>query len=65
MILGYSITATGILFHSMSFLFTWQYVIAAVVGYTLFGIGLGFYATPSTDAVLSNVPNDQVVLRLG
>ena len=25
----------------------------------LFGIGLGFYATPSTDAALSNVPDDK------
>lgn len=65
MILGCSITATGILLLSMSFLYTWQYVIAAVVGYTLFGIGLGFYATPSTDAALSNVPNDQVGAAAG
>jgi DHA2 family multidrug resistance protein-like MFS transporter len=30
-----------------------------VVGFTLFGVGLGFYATPSTDAALSNVPGDK------
>ncbi|HEY9039054.1 MAG TPA: MFS transporter [Roseovarius sp.] len=31
----------------------------AVVAFTLFGVGLGFYATPSTDAALSNLPEDQ------
>lgn len=37
----------------------WQYMIVAFIGFTLFGVGLGFYATPSTDAALSNVPNDK------
>jgi len=36
-----------------------QYKVLAVVSYTLFGLGLAFYATPSTDAALSNLPNDQ------
>ena len=31
----------------------------AIVAYTLFGIGLAFYATPSTDAALSNLPPAQ------
>ena len=31
----------------------------AVVAYTLFGLGLAFYATPSTDAALANLPDDQ------
>ncbi|WP_234111377.1 MFS transporter [Chryseobacterium sp. R2A-55] len=35
------------------------YEILAVVAYTLFGLGLAFYATPSTDAALSNLPADQ------
>jgi len=35
------------------------YKILAVVGFTLFGLGLAFYATPSTDAALSALPNDQ------
>jgi DHA2 family multidrug resistance protein-like MFS transporter len=34
-------------------------MLVAFLGFTLFGIGLGFYATPSTDAALSNVPNDK------
>ena len=36
-----------------------QYTILAVAAYTLFGLGLAFYATPSTDAALSNLPDDQ------
>jgi DHA2 family multidrug resistance protein-like MFS transporter len=59
MILGCIITAAGIFLTSLTFLFTGQYMIAAFLGFTLFGIGLGFYATPSTDAALSNVPDDQ------
>lgn len=37
-----------------------EYKIFAIVGYTLFGIGLAFYATPSTDAALSSLPDAQV-----
>jgi DHA2 family multidrug resistance protein-like MFS transporter len=36
-----------------------QYTTLAVVAYTLFGLGLAFYATPSTDAALTNLPDDQ------
>jgi DHA2 family multidrug resistance protein-like MFS transporter len=35
------------------------YTILAVASYTLFGLGLAFYATPSTDAALSNLPDNQ------
>src|SRR4029079_18208370 len=35
------------------------YKVLAVVGFTLFGLGLAFYATPSTDAALSALPDDQ------
>jgi DHA2 family multidrug resistance protein-like MFS transporter len=35
------------------------YKILAVAGFTLFGLGLAFYATPSTDAALSALPDDQ------
>lgn len=42
-----------------------QYVVLAVIGFTLFGIGLGFYATLSTDAALANVPDDEVGAAAG
>ena len=59
MLIGCAITATGILLTTFTFLLVGQYMILAFVGFTLFGVGLGFYATPSTDAALSNVPNDK------
>ena len=36
-----------------------QYTVLAIIAYTVFGIGLAFYATPSTDAALSNLPPAQ------
>lgn len=59
MLMGCAITAAGILLTTFTFLLVSQYVIVAFVGFTLFGIGLGFYATPSTDAALSNVPDNK------
>jgi DHA2 family multidrug resistance protein-like MFS transporter len=59
MLMGCAITAAGILLTTFTFLLVGQYMIVAFVGFTLFGVGLGFYATPSTDAALSNVPNDK------
>jgi DHA2 family multidrug resistance protein-like MFS transporter len=56
MLYGCIITAVGILLTCCTFLLAQTYMIVAFIGFTLFGIGLGFYATPSTDAALSNVP---------
>ncbi len=36
-----------------------SYVILAIIAYCLFGLGLAFYATPSTDAALSSLPANQ------
>lgn len=57
MLMGCAITAAGILLTTFTFLLASQYMVVAFIGFTLFGIGLGFYATPSTDAALSNVPD--------
>lgn len=38
---------------------TGTYKILALIGFTLFGLGLAFYATPSTDAALANLPDSQ------
>ena len=35
------------------------YRFLAIIAFTLFGIGLAFYATPSTDAALANLPDEQ------
>lgn len=59
MVLGCVITGTGILMTAFTFVLARQYMIIAGIGFTLFGIGLGFYATPSTDAALSTVPAEK------
>lgn len=59
MLMGCAITAAGVLLTTFTFLRAQPYMIVAFVGFTLFGVGLGFYATPSTDAALSNVPGDK------
>lgn len=60
MLWGSTITGVGILMCSMTFLLLGQYIVLTAIGFTLFGVGMGFYATPSTDAALSNVPENQV-----
>ena len=59
MLIGCAITGAGIPLTTLTFLLAGYYMIVAFFGFTLFGVGLGFYATPSTDAALSNVPNDK------
>ena len=59
MLIGCAITAAGILLTNFTFLLAGHYMIVAFIGFTLFGVGLGLYATPSTDAALSNVPDDK------
>ena len=65
MLMGCAVTAAGILLTSLTFLLARQYMIVAFVGFTLFGVGLGFYATPSTDAALSNVPAEKAGVASG
>lgn len=36
-----------------------SYVAVAVVGFSLFGLGLAFFATPATDTALANLPDAQ------
>jgi DHA2 family multidrug resistance protein-like MFS transporter len=59
MVWGCLITGLGILFLSPANLLLKDYRILAVIGYTLFGLGLAFYATPSTDAALSSLPEGE------
>jgi DHA2 family multidrug resistance protein-like MFS transporter len=59
MIWGCLITGVSILLISATNVMLSNYKILAVIGYTLFGVGLAFYATPSTDAALSNLPETQ------
>jgi DHA2 family multidrug resistance protein-like MFS transporter len=59
MIWGSMIVALAAILLAPTNLLVGQYEILAVIAYTLFGIGLAFYATPSTDAALSNLPPAQ------
>ena len=59
MVWGCLITGVAILFLSVTNVMLADYEILAVIGYTLFGLGLAFYATPSTDAALSGLPESQ------
>jgi DHA2 family multidrug resistance protein-like MFS transporter len=65
MLWGSAITTVGILLTSMTFVLISQYAVLAFVGFTLFGVGLGFYATPSTDAAMSSVPGGQAGAAAG
>jgi DHA2 family multidrug resistance protein-like MFS transporter len=60
MLWGCLITGLGILMVSPAHLPLPDYKTLASIGYTLFGVGLAFYATPSIDAALSNLPAAQV-----
>ena len=47
----------GLILLSLTFYQKW-YIVSSIVGYLLFGTGLGLYATPSTTAVAS-APDDK------
>lgn len=59
MIWGCLITGLAIVLLSPANVLLDDYKILAMIGYTLFGVGLAFYATPSTDAALSSLPAAQ------
>lgn len=59
MIWGICIVMVVALLLGMTHLLMEQYRWIAIIAYCLFGIGLAFYATPSTDAALSNLPMEQ------
>ena len=65
MIWGSLIVGASILLLMPTNVMLGTYKILAIVAFTLFGIGLAFYATPSTDAALSNLPDDQAGSGLG
>lgn len=65
MMLGTLLTACGVTMMSLTFLSDTFYAIAMLTGYIFFGLGLGFYATPSADTMLSNAPTDKVGIASG
>lgn len=65
MVLGTSFNMVGIILISLTFLPSMIYVVVCIFGYLLYGLGLGFYATPSTDMAISNSPEDKVGVSSG
>lgn len=59
MLWGCGILLLAILVMTPTNIMTLPYMILMVFGYALFGLGLAFYATPSTDAAISNLPATQ------
>ena len=44
----------------LTFLQDLGYTIVVIIGFALFGLGLGIYATPSTDTAVSNAPDEKI-----
>ncbi|MFD3244125.1 MFS transporter [Staphylococcus simulans] len=60
MLYGSLLNAAGMLLIALTFLPTGIYVVSSVIGYLLFGLGLGMYATPSTDTAVTSAPDNKV-----
>ena len=56
MIIGCAISGLAIAFLLPTNIMQSQYVWFAVIAYSLYGIGVGIYATPSTDTALATLP---------
>lgn len=60
MIWGAFITTVGVAIMGLTFLPDFAYTVVVFIGFALFGLGLGIYATPSTDTSVSNAPSNKV-----
>ncbi|UXR87831.1 MFS transporter [Staphylococcus felis] len=65
MMIGTGLNMIGILLISCVFLSQFWYVVVCVVGYFIYGVGLGFYATPSMDTAIDNTPDEKVGMASG
>lgn len=62
---GPAIAMVGIFLISCTFLDTWTYIVTVFFSNVLFGLGLGCYATPSTDTAVSSAPENKVGVASG
>ncbi|MFJ8237812.1 MFS transporter [Ureibacillus sp. NPDC094379] len=60
MVWGGIITTIGVVMMALTFLPGFTYTVVVFIGFALYGLGLGLYATPSTDTSVSNAPSDKV-----
>ncbi|MFU0767852.1 MFS transporter [Staphylococcus pasteuri] len=65
LLMGSGITTIGLVLLSLTFLSEPWYITSSVIGYLLFGTGLGIYATPSTDTAVAQAPDDKVGVASG
>lgn len=65
LLMGSGFTVIGLILLSLTFLPDVWYIAASVVGYLLFGTGLGIYATPSTDTAVAQAPDEKVGVASG
>ncbi|MDJ1655167.1 MFS transporter [Raoultella sp. Ech2A] len=65
MMAGPIFTAVGILLISCTFLDKSLYIVTVFFSNVLFGLGLGCYATPSTDTAVVNAPESKVGVASG
>lgn len=65
MMTGPLLTALGITFISCTFLSKEIYIVTVFFSMVLFGLGLGCYATPSTDTAVMNAPESKVGVASG
>lgn len=65
MIAASIIATVGLSMTALTFLPNLAYIITFFIGFMLSGIGLGLYATPSTDTAVVNIPEDKVGVASG
>jgi len=54
------ILAVGVVLLSLTFLGDTAYIVACLIGFSLFGIGIGLFATPALDTAVSTTPPEKV-----
>ncbi len=59
MVIASILVIVGIMLMTFTFLPNSIYSIVVFIGFTVYGIGLGLYATPSTDTAIDNVPAEK------
>lgn len=65
MMIGALLNGVGIVLLMLVFLPSTWYVVVSIIGYLIYGTGLGMYATPSTDTAVSTAPDDKVGVASG
>lgn len=60
MLWGTILTLIGVGVMGLTFLPDVAYTVVVFIGFALFGLGLGIYATPSTDTAVSNAPDEKI-----